>query len=100
MTGAAVVAEIRALARDVDSGSLAADKIGEAVARVRIVARITTSVDRAELGAALGELEAAVVRQMEVVGAQLRQMGNTRSAIAAYGSLRPHCKAQRLRTRV
>jgi hypothetical protein len=97
---AAVVAELLSLAERIRSGDEPGEAVTELLMRARLVARAAQPREVEELQRATAVLAAAVTERMEEIEQALRDTGSRRSAIAAYGSLRPYHSAQNLRTRV
>jgi hypothetical protein len=97
---AAVVAELILLAEQIRSGAEPGEAVTELLTRTRLVARAAQPREVEELQRATAVLAAAVTQRMEEIEGALRETGSRRSAIAAYGSLKPYQSAQNLRTRV
>lgn len=67
--------------------------------RIDAVALDADDDGRRRLLAAVGHLEAAIVRAQDRVGERLRVIGIHRRALATYGTLRPHTAGQRVSSR-
>lgn len=96
----ALLAEIRDLARRVDEDELPDLEIEDLSARARLQGRSASRAEQADLLDAMAALEASVERSLERMAAALRENGQRRSAISAYGAVRAHTRAQNLRTRI
>ncbi|MEQ1564112.1 MAG: hypothetical protein ABMA64_00650 [Myxococcota bacterium] len=99
MSHAALVNELRATAGQVERGQVDWDDVANLATRAQIEAKAASSADRAVIAAGLAELEGAIKSAMDHLADELRSAGHARGAIQAYGSLRSHTRAQRVRTR-
>ncbi|MEZ4239392.1 MAG: hypothetical protein R3F59_25195 [Myxococcota bacterium] len=98
MTADQLVARILSLAERLDLGEAEAAEVDDASALVRAVAPGATLEGQLAIGRSLSVLEAAVRRQLDRMGSELRQLGQGRRALSAFGTLRPH-SGQRVRTK-
>lgn len=91
---------IASLTERVASGAASGAEIDALTAQARTVAETASDADRAALVDVLAELEQAVAKVLDVLGAELRQAGQRRRALAGFRSVRAWTTAQNLRTRV
>ncbi len=94
-----LVAEVHHLADFVDRSEENRPDLGLLTHRVQLCARDATAEDQRRLHDALAVLEASIVRALDRLGDRLKAGGTHRSALAAYGSLRPFTTAQHVRSR-
>lgn len=100
MTASAAAAELRALADRVRRGEAAGAEVQDAAARAVVAARSGAAREILDLSDALAELQDAVFGELDRLAALRRRAGQERTALGAYGALRPFTRGQRLRRRV
>lgn len=95
-----LVAEVLALAARIDQDEMLAEEVGDLAGRAAILARTASPAQRQQISEAVTTLESSVTRALERMEAAMRDAGQRRSALIAYGSVRSHKRAQNLRTKI
>ena len=94
-----LVAEARMLAGQIDASEEDRPDVALLLMRVHVAAARATLAEQVALQEAVALLERSVQGAIDRLGERLRLQGAARSALAAYGALRPHSGSQFVRSR-
>lgn len=99
MSAASVIARLADLSRQIEKGDADVAEIDAELAAARAVAQGASAVELAQLAAAISVLGEAAQRQLELIEGSIRQVGQAREAVSAYGTaIRPYTRGQFVRT--